>query len=202
MKKAFVWFALLALVLSGCSSAEAAPVMYMQPAELSEEEAAVARLLGADMGQYLFDVALDGTAKTVRVNTYELADGQWELLTGGGGMAVKEGVKEGRMAFGFQDLRGEYREALQFGEDITAVSYGSPEEEEIGEGLGQTTAFLSNRTEIVYGKEIPIAVQICTAKHEVISYNVEYFFQPEEYEKFGYEHVYALTVMFSQEPLS
>ena len=201
MKKIFALLALLALVLSGCT-AKAAPEMYIEPARLSEEEEAVAKLLGADMGQYLFDVALDGTAKTVRVNTYELADGQWALLTGGGGMAVKEGVKEGRMAFGFEDLRGEYREALQFGKDFTAVSYGSPEEKEIGEGLGRTTSFLSDRTEIVYGEEIPIAIQIHTAKNEVTSYNVEYFFQPEEYEKFGYEHVYALTVMFSQEPLS
>ena len=68
--------------------------------------------------------------------------------------------------------------------------------------MSRTTALLSSRTEIVYEREIPIAVQINTTKNEVSSYDPEYFFQPEEYEKFGYEHVYALTVMFSREPLS
>lgn len=200
MKRAFAMIALLALVLSGCG-AEAVPPMYIQPAELNEEEAAVAKLLGADTEQHLFDVALDGTAKKVSVNTYKLKDGAWELISGGGGMSLKDGVKKGRMAFGFRDLRGEYREALQFGEDFTAVTYGSPEEE-AEDGLGCTTSLLAGRAAIVYEQEIPIAIQINTAKNEVRSYNPEYFFRPEEYEKLGYEHVYALTVTFSQEALS
>lgn len=201
MRKILALLTLLALVLSGCT-AEAAPEMYVEPAQLSEEEEAVAKLLGADTDQHLFDVVLDGTAKTVSVNTYVLEDGKWELLSGGGGMALKEGVKEGRMAFGFEDLRGEYREAVQFGKDFTAVKYGSPDDLDDPEGMGRATALLSGRTEIVYEQEIPLAIQINTTKNEVRSYDTEYFFQPEEYEKYGYEHVYALTVTFSQEPLS
>ena len=106
------------------------------------------------------------------------------------------------MAFGFEDLRGEYREAVQFGKDFTAVKYGSSEEIDDPEGTGRTASFLAGRTEIVYEREIPIAIQINTTKNQVLSYDPDYFFQPEEYEKLGYEHVYALTVMFSQEPLS
>ena len=177
--------------------------MYIRPAELDEKEKAVAQLLGADRDQHLFDVVLDGTAKTVRVSTYALEDGKWELVTGGGGMTLKEGEKKGRMAFGFEDLRGEYREAVQFGKDFTAVKYGSPEEIGDPEGMGRTTSFLSNRTEIVYDEEIPLAVQVNTTSEDgVICYGVEQFFNPEEYEALGYEHVYALTVTFSQEPLS
>ena len=202
MKKVIALFALLAL-LAGCS-AEAAPAMYIQPAELDEKEEAVAKLLGADTDQYLFDVVLDGTAKKVSVNTYELIDGQWKLVTGGGGMAMEEDDTTLRMAFGFDDLRGKFRQAIQFGSgDFSAVSHAPAEEfEERNSALGRTTAFLSNRTEIVYEKEIPLAIQINTSKNEVTSYDPEYFFRPEEYEKFGYEHVYALTVTFSQEPLS
>lgn len=200
MKKIIALLVLLAL-LAGCT-AQAAPEMYIQPAELSEEEEAVAKLLGADTDQHLFDVVLDGTAKKVTVNTYVLADGEWELVTGGGGMALKEDVKQGRMAFGFEDLRGEYREALQFGKDFTAVKYGPPEKPDDPEGMGRTTSFLAGHTEIVYEREIPIAIQINTTKNEVRSYDPEYFFHPEEYEKLGYEHVYALTVTFSREPLS
>ena len=200
MKKRIVaLMVLLALGLCGCG-AQAAPAMYIQPAELTEEEGAVAKLLGADTDQYLFDVVLDGTAKTVSANTYELVDGAWELINGGGGMTLKEGAKEGRMAFGFEDLRGEYREAFQFGKDFTAVKYGSSEEPD--STLGRAVAFLSGQTEVVYEKEIPLAVQINTSGNTIVSYDPEYFFRPEEYEKLGYEHVCALTVTFSQKPLS
>lgn len=205
MKKIFALFALLAL-LAGCS-AEAAPEMYIQPAQLSEEEEAVAKLLGADTDQHLFDVVLDGTAKKVSVCIYELVDGKWALRSGGGGLAINDIEEDDttlRMAFGFDDLRGKFRQAIQFGSgDYSAVSHAPAEEfEERNSALGRTIAFLSNRTEIVYGQEIPLAIQISTSKNEVVSYFTEYFFQPEEYEKFGYEHVYALTVTFSQEPLS
>lgn len=198
MKRIFALFALLAL-LAGCS-AETAPGMYIQPAELNEEEEAVAKLLGADTDQHIYDVVLDGTAKTVSVNTYVLVDGEWKLVTGGGGMALKEGSKKGRMAFGFEDLRGECREALQFGKDFTAVKYGPSEE--YGDTLGRAISFLSDRTEIVYGQEIPLAIQINTGLNKIVTYDPEYFFQPEVYEEQNYEHVYALTVTFSQEPLS
>ena len=57
---------------------------------------------------------------------------------------------------------------------------------------------LSEKKEIVYEEEIPLAIQIATSKNEISSYVVDYFYQPEEYEKFDYEHVYAITVEFSQ----
>lgn len=205
MKKIIALLTLLAL-LAGCS-AEAAPAMYIQPAELDEKEEAVAKLLGADTDQHLFDVVLDGTAKKVSVCIYELVDGKWALRSGGGGLAINDIEEDDttlRMAFGFDDLRGKFRQAIQFGSgDYSAVSHAPAEEfEKRNSALGRTIAFLSNRTEIVYEQEIPLAIQINTTKNEVRSYDPEYFFQPEEYEKFGYEHVYALTVTFSQEPLS
>lgn len=195
-----ILFALLALFLSGCS-AEAAPVVYIQPAELTEEEEDIAKLLGADMDQHLFDVVLDGAAKKISVNVYELVDGAWESFSSGD-RALKENTTEGRMAFGFENLRGEFREAFQFEGASGESTYYPPEEEEKDSGLSSATAFLSNRTEIVYEREIPLAVQVHTSKDGILSYDPEYFFRPEEYEKHGYEHVYALTVTFSQEPLS
>lgn len=205
MRKIIALLALLAL-LAGCS-AETAPAMYIEPAELDEKEEAVAKLLGADTDQHLFDVVLDGTAKKVSVCIYELVDGKWALRSGGGGLAINDIEEDDttlRMAFGFDDLRGKFRQAIQFGSgDYFAVSHAPAEEfEERNSAMGRTTAFLANRTEIVYEKEIPLAIQINTTKNEVSSYDPEYFFQPEKYEKFGYEHVYALTVTFSQEPLS
>lgn len=181
--------------------------MYIQPAELTEEEEAVAKLLGADTDQLLFDVVLDGTAKKMSVTVYELTDGEWEPYIGGSGsgMALKEDeAKRGRLCFGFQDLRKDFRQAAQFdGEGYTEVNWhGREETEEDPESISRTTAYLSNRTEIVYEKEIPVAIQINTSGNITASYDAEYFSRPEIYAEQNYEHVYALTVMFSREPLN
>ena len=57
---------------------------------------------------------------------------------------------------------------------------------------------LSEKTEFEYEEEITLAVQIITSKSEEVSYQVDYFNSPEEYEKFGYEGVFSITVRFSQ----
>ena len=59
-----------------------------------------------------------------------------------------------------------------------------------------STSALTDTEKISYEKEIPLAVQIITSKDEVNSYDPSYFFKPDEYEKYGYEHVYAVTVTF------
>lgn len=82
--KIFALFTLLTLCLGACS-AGAAPAMYIQPAELNEEEEAVAKLLGADTSQHLYDIVLDGTARKISVRVYELIGGEWESFSGGGG---------------------------------------------------------------------------------------------------------------------
>ena len=69
-------------------------------------------------------------------------------------------------------------------------------------GMGYATSVLSDKQEIVYDQEIPLVIQIITSKNEVHSYVVDYFFQPEEYENYDYEYVYAITVLFSQKPVS
>ena len=84
---------------------------------------------------------------------------------------------------------------------FNASSSDSGADEEL-EGMGRTTAYLSQRREIEYDKEIALAIQTFTDKNEVISYDPEYFEHPEEYEKLGYEGVFAITACFSQEPLS
>ena len=81
------------------------------------------------------------------------------------------------------------------------TSYFKESENDIT-GMGYATSVLSDKQEIVYDQEIPLVIQIITSKNEVHSYVVDYFFQPEEYEKYDYEYVYAITVLFSQKPVS
>lgn len=189
-----------ALGLCGCGG-KAGDTMYIEPAQLTEKEKDIADLLGLDTKQRIFDFSVDDTVQSVSIRVYQLIDGAWTLRSGGGGLAFAD--PEGRIALGFDDLTEGLRVAVQSEStgDLTAYEKETGDEQEMT-GMGCTTSVLSDRTEIVYEKEIPLVIQIITAKNEIKSYVVDYFEHPEEYEKYGYEYVYAITVKFSQEPLS
>ncbi len=203
-RRTFILFILLilpALILSACESEEP-PGMYIQPAELTEKEEAVAKLLGADTDDFILDVMVDSTVRSVRIQYYELIDGKWNPFNGSS-VALDGSEAKGRMAFRYGKLTGSTREAVQFGKSFTSAAHSIPEaEENQSENMGFGGSRLSSRVNIVYGEEIPLVLQVATSKTNVHIYDTEYFFQPEVYDGLGYEHVYALTVTFSQEPLS
>ena len=67
--------------------------------------------------------------------------------------------------------------------------------------MGIGTSRLTSMEEIEYEKEIPLVIQVQTNKNGVSLYDVEYFNQPEEYEKLDYEYVYAVTIRFSEKSI-
>lgn len=194
---------LLALILSlslliGCG--QAAPDMYIEPAQLTQVEEDIATLLGATTAMPIYDFKLDSTVQSMTVNAYELVDGQWHLFYGGGGRAFTD--PEGRLALEYDTIRDGIREAIQ-SENVSGSSkFESSEPLGLPSDFHRATTTLDQRQEIVYGQEIPLAVQILTSKNEIRSFDRSYFHHPEEYEKYGYEHVFAITVTFRQEPLS
>ena len=152
-----IWALLLGVVLSVSLTACAEnnlDQMYIEEAQLTEEEKNIAELLGLNQEYRLYD---------------NLADG--------------------------------LRIAIQSEHNNGSTSYFKESENDIT-GMGYATSVLSDKQEIVYDQEIPLVIQIITSKNEVHSYVVDYFFQPEEYEKYDYEYVYAITVLFSQKPVS
>ena len=170
--------------------------MYIEPAQLTKEEEKIAELLGVNTKQRIYDFVLDESVQSIQVNTYRLMDGEWKLETGGGGQAFSD--TEGRIALAFERLDEGIRIAIQSEHTGGSTEYKSERKEELEEIGGFATSVLSDKTEIVYEEEIPLAVQVITAKNEVVSYRVDYFNSPEEYEKLGYEGVFAVTVRFSQ----
>ena len=60
------------------------------------------------------------------------------------------------------------------------------------------TSVLTESVPIEVDKEVPLVVQIATTKNEIRSYDVKYFEMPREYDKHDYEHVYAITALFSE----
>ena len=199
MKKLIVLMLAMVGLLSmvGCSDIEkTAEKMYIEPAQLTEEEEKIAALLGVDTQQKIYDFVLDETVQSIQVNTYRLMDGEWTLETGGGGQVFSDA--KGRIALSFERLDEGIRIAIQSEHIGGSTKYDSERNDDLNEIGNYTTSILSEKTEFAYEEEIPLAVQIITSKNEVVSYQVDYFNSPEEYEKFGYEGVFAITVRFSQ----
>ena len=189
------------LSMAGCADTEKNEgKMYIEPAQLTEEEEKIASLLGLNTEQRIYDFTLDESVQSIQVNTYRLMDGEWKLEAGGGGQAFSDTT--GRIALGFERLDEGNRIAIQSEHTDGSTEYKSERNEDLNEIGSFATSILSGKAEVVYEKEIPLAVQIITSKNEVVSYQVDYFHSPEEYEKLGYEGVFAITVRFSQKTVA
>lgn len=200
MKKltALLTLLLCAALLTGCAAQEAKPKMYITPAELNEDEQAIAKLLGANANQNIFDYVVDETLQSVSVKTYELVNGQWEPSLGGGGTAVS-GTK-GRLALDFDVLPDRLRVAFQH-----EGAYSATENKALkplnAEGLSRMSSRMIGQTAVEYEREIPLVMQIVTRKSEVRSYAPEDFYDPSQIAADGHDHVYVATITFSQQPL-
>lgn len=189
------------LSMAGCADKEKnEEKMYIEPAQLTEEEEKIASLLGLNTKQRIVDFAVDETVQSIQVNTYRLLDGEWKLEAGGGGQAFSDIT--GRIALDFERLDEGNRIAIQSEHTDGSTEYKSECNKDLNEIGSFATSVLSEKTEIVYEEEIPLVVQIITSKNEVVSYQVDYFHSPEEYEKLGYEGVFAITVRFSQKTVA
>ena len=195
MKKWIVTVLMMVGMISmvGCSDTpKTDEKMYIEPAQLTEEEEKIARLLGLNTEQRIFDFELDETVKS----TYRLIDGEWKLETGGGDQAFSD--PDGRIALAFDRLDEGIRITMQSDHTGGSTEYKSERNEDLDEIGSFATSVLSEKTEVYYEEEIPLAVQVITSNNQIMSYQVDYFHSPEEYEKLGYEGVFAITIRFSQ----
>ena len=203
MKKLIVAVLVLIGMISmvGCSDIpKSKEKMYIEPAKLTEEEEKIAELLGLNTKQRIYDFVLDDSVQSIQVNTYRLVDGVWKLESGGGGQAFSDA--EGRMALEFERLDEGIRIAIQSVHTGGSTEYKSECNEDLKEIGSFATSVLSEKTDVIYEEEIPLAVQVITSNNQVIFYQVDYFNSPEEYEKLGYEGVFAITVRFSQKTVT
>lgn len=168
--------------------------MYIEVANLTEEEKSIADLLGVNTDKYIFDFVLDDTVKSIQIKTYELANGKWELIIDDSQAFTDS---KGRSAIVFDKIAGGLRVAIQSEHSDGSTSYDREINDKFS-SMAYATSTLSNKTKINYEEEIPIVIQVSTSKNEIRTYGVEYFNNPEQYEKFDYENVYAITITFNQ----
>ena len=198
---AFILAIIGMMSMVGCSDTPiSAEKMYIQPAQLTTEEEKIAELLGLNTKQRIYDFVLDESVQSIQMNTYRLIDGEWALETGGGGQAFSD--TEGRIALAFERLDEGIRIAIQSEHTGGSTTYDGERNADLKEIDSFATSVLSEKTEVAYEEEIPLAVQIITLNNQVVSYQVDYFNTPEEYEKLGYEGVFAITVRFSQKTVA
>lgn len=189
---------LLALSLGACAQGDT-KTMYLEAAQLSAEEQDIATLLGADTQQRIYDFTLDDTVNHMQINTYELVDGAWQLLSGGGGMQFTD--PQGRLALGFEHIADGLRVAVQSEHNSGATAYYKEQQSDLT-GMNTATSTLSERVPIVWDQEIPLTIQTVTSQDASRSFSVDSFFTPEEFAPYNYEHVYAITTLFSQAPVA
>lgn len=197
MKKIVISFVAIVFILSlaSCSNTTKKPNLYIEKAQLTKQEESIAKLLGSDNEHRIFDFKLDDSVKSVRINTYELKEGSWKQETGFGSQAFLD--NKGRLALDFDNLASGIRIGIQSENHNSGTGYSMDVTEDIP-GMTRSTTILDDLTEIIYEQETPLVFQISTNKNAISSYGVESFFTPEEYDKYGYEHVYAVTIQFSQ----
>ena len=187
MKRVFTVICVLMLSLPLCGFGKNA-AQYIEPAQLTGQEQELMALLGANAGYRLFDFRVDKTVQSLRVSVYELKDGAWQRIGGGGTHMISGG--EGRLALGFDKIAN--------GLFVGISGYGSvrnsyPDAVEFP-NMGCLTSSLSSREEVTPEAEIPLVTQVITSINEVMTFD---FDTPERYVAQGYEHVYAITVAFS-----
>ena len=189
---------LLALSASGCGAASRAP-MSVGPAELSAEEEALAKLLDVNMDSYrIFDFKTDGKGesgvKSVQITLYELDGDEWTVK-----VQDQRAFSDasGRLALKFGKITEGVHLAVQSENAFESLSL-EPKLDEGTASMSYTTSMLTENAVVELDKETPLAIQIVTSKNDITSYGVQYFDMPREYARHGYEHVYAVTLMFSQ----
>ena len=70
------------LFLIACGNTAKKPALYIEKAQLSEQEESIAKLLGANSEQLIYDFKLDNTVTSVQINTYVLINGEWKPISG------------------------------------------------------------------------------------------------------------------------
>lgn len=186
------------IIVTSCNSHDNT-YMKMEKHNLTQEEKEILEIMSLeDLSNsfHIFDFEVDDKVNYVTINTYELnEEGEWQLLSGNGGQKLYD--KCGRVALDFDVIGNGIKTIIQSDNSTNSNQYTSLVSIN-NEGISIANSFLDKDTTIVYEKEIPIIVQVISNKNGVSNYNVGHFFQPREYFKLDYEHIYAVTIMFSQ----
>ena len=160
--------AALALSLAGCGMNEDKNKdkdggMTIAPAQLTGEEQKLADLLALGMeSHHIFSFQAKG-AKSLHFNVYELVDGEWSPLPGGGGGGLSE--ESGRIALTFGKMTEGVRLAYQTEQDNISTSFQITPADDVSNMAFATSTLDTAPTVIELDQEIPLVIQIATSQN-------------------------------------
>lgn len=186
--------AMMMISLMGCSQFGGDAKLSIEEAQLTSKEENIVALLGSDKSQVIYDFDTDETVKSVQINTYELKDGAWNLIMGDNDLSFND--EKGRLSLSFERIKEQLKIGLQSPKGTDITMYSSEVDEDAS--LGHSTSFLSEKTKFDYGEEIPLVIQVSTAKDIVSGFNLDVFYTPQDIAKYDYEEVLVLTLSFDQ----
>lgn len=185
MKRALLLMLMLvALLLTGC--AQQKPAMYMEPSEVHPQR--------NESFQQSYDFRMDSSLKSVVMETWELKDGQWTDLGGG---RIGASLQEGQFSLSFDLLP----KAVTYSVSGASYTYTVNKDFTVDATPADNrlyTTMLTQLQEITYETPIPMAIQMVTTKQDPQFIGVDFFHQPEKLASEGHDHVYAVTLTFSQ----
>lgn len=185
---------LLGILLIGCEQTKKLPEMYIEIAELTEEELNILDIFGLKYDYEIYEYKVDENIKYREINLYEYKDGDWESI---GGISGEVSKTTGRML-------------IYFNEDLTSFIVADQDEhgtnkyemylDKIDENLSKAGTHINEPTEIIYGEEIAIKAAIFTSQNEVYIMGLDYIFdETKNSELDKHDKVYAVTVLFDDE---
>lgn len=198
---------LTALALCGCGAKDdedktghAAISIY--PAKLTAEETALTELLDIGMNNYrMFDFQMGSDTEGVQsimLRVYELENGKWiDIAT----EARPFSDAAGRIALTFGKMPEGVKTAIQSESGTDSNSFVPVAEGDVS-AMTYATSVLTDSPSVEFDEEVPLVLQIATSKSEFSTCSVDYFGMPRELAKHDYDHVYAITVTFSQKSVS
>ena len=190
---------LFSILLVSCKNDNAqSGAMEISSVSLTQQEGNIVDLLNVNKKPNIFDFTVDKKVKSIHLNCYELTNkGDWKEISSYNSLMNTE---KGRIAFSFDVIGNGIEMSIQNSNGTSRDDY-KPEKKLDTKDMSELTS-INHKNSIQYEEEIPLIIQVVTSKSEIKSYDTEYFYRPNEYQKLGYEHVYALTISFSQKNLS
>lgn len=173
--------------------------MYIEPAQLTEQEELIKSLASQGRNCLLYDFQLGKDEHSLTICVYHLEDGQWALYTGGNQQALPVQDGKGLFALSFGPLtEGIITSTVDEKNGVGSLSQAPAEIVHDITGLNTETAFSTALAEIRYDEEIPLALQFITSKLQEVDPSPVLSFLPEDLTMLGHEHVFLVTATFSK----
>lgn len=204
MKRILAGFAACAVLLaSGCGlKPQLTGKMQLDEVKLTNRERAIAQAAG---GAKTFTIAYkfvtDGRCRTICLDTYEMIDGAWQVLTENGSMSLEPTERDGILALSFYRLEdGVVNVALSTNNVSGTISYEKPNDQsQPTQDVGRSTSLLNDNNVLEYETPMAVAVQTVSESGTVTGHDVSQFNAPESVSLAEGERLLALVVTFSTE---